>query len=179
MKKPMAEAPYSRILNGRMTETLHLHAWHDQIAVCCSDARRAEIVARKPYGEHRLRLALFDINLSDAARAAYAVRRAKYAPAYAVLRAKYASKWDALRAKYASAYAVLRAKYASKYAVLRAKYASAYAVLNARHFAVWHAQYCASNCPWDGETIFTHRDANGEWCFTDEGVAVPHAERLL
>ena len=29
-----------------------------------------------------------------------------------------------------------------------------------------HAKLCVSNCPWNGKTIFTHKDASGNWCLT-------------
>src|SRR4030067_3069456 len=37
----------------------------------------------------------------------------------------------------------------------------------------FHARVCIPNCPWDGQTIFTHRkrDADGawrDWCMRDE-----------
>ena len=48
----------------------------------------------------------------------------------------------------------------------------------------FHARVCIPNCPWDGQTIFTHRkrDADGawsDWCMRDEGEAVPLDERII
>ncbi len=42
-----------------------------------------------------------------------------------------------------------------------------------------HTSLCDPNCPWDGKTIFTHRDTAGNWCMRNEGLPVAHTRQAV
>jgi hypothetical protein len=80
-----------------------------------------------------------------AAQAKYQATRAEYKAAHAKWRAAYA-EWEAADAKYQAAWAEWEDAYRDNLAAIEAL----------------HKIECP-DCPWNGETIFTRKDANGAW----------------
>lgn len=122
--------------------TYQMHPWHNQIAAEVDFIERtAQINHHKPKDEILLRSRLMAIEVS--------------AQDFAELKYFYAD--------YDAKSTLLYANYKAKCALLDADY-------DAKR-TTWHTIHCLPNCPWDGKTIFTHRNASGEWCMADEGDA--------
>ena len=98
-----------------------------------------------------------------------------------------AAEFDAVNAKRQAELDAIEAKWQAKWDVVSAKWQPEWDAVNAKRQSerdAFHARVCVPNCPWDGQTIFTHRkrDADGawsDWCMRDEGEAVPLDERII
>ncbi len=96
--------------------------------------------------------------------------------------AKWQTERDAIDAKWQTELDAIHAKWQPERDAIDAKWQPERDAIHAK----WqterdaiHARYCLADCPWDGETIFTYKNNEGDWCMKGEGVEVPERERIV
>ncbi|OGC90201.1 MAG: hypothetical protein A2W25_15465 [candidate division Zixibacteria bacterium RBG_16_53_22] len=176
-----------------------LHGWHNVVAGYGDRAERlTEIRAHKPANQIDLREKLMSRNVSLEDTAEWDAVDAKWRPELDAVDAKWQSELDAVDAKWRSEWDAVHAKWQSEWDAVHAKWRSEWDAVHAKWRSEWdavhakwqseldafHARVCVPNCPWDGQTIFTHRkrDVDGawsDWCMRDEGEAVPQDKRII
>jgi GTP cyclohydrolase III len=146
---------------GKSGLAFHIH--HDVLIEWCSDydGRVRSIRVNKPLGEQELRLKLFKLIPVNKLPEAYNKAREAYTKAWeAYNKAGEAydearEAWNEAREAYTKAWKALNKAWEAY-----AKAWEAYAPILEK----LHQELCP-DCPWDNEkqTIFTRKDANGNW----------------
>ncbi len=169
------------------------HAWHNQIAAEVNATERLEeIRANKPSNQITLREKLLAVEITAEQFAELGAVYAKRQFELAAVNAKRQPELDAVNAKRQFELAAVNAKWQPELAAVYAKRQPELDAVNAKRqpeldavnakwqfeLAAAHTRLCLPNCPWDGETIFTHKDTSGNWCMKDEGTPVSRNERI-
>ena len=169
-------------------EELLLHGWHNVVAGFGDRQERlVEIEHNKPLNQIPLRERLMERAISESDAAEFDAIDAKRQSELDAIEAKWRPEWDAVNANRQAELDAIEAKWQAKWDVVSAKWQPEWDAVNAKRQSerdAFHARVCVPNCPWDGQTIFTHRkrDADGawsDWCMRDEGEAVPLDERII